>query len=170
MVTANTQEPKSSHEAKIHETARVGLALTKQAIDVLILESKFDVKPRNQKAFLCKLSKRAMDCSWELHVILTFVVKGVSMGLFEDHGKIPMATIKLAAVTARAANTTATKKNWTQRVKHLSKCLSKLIMTKVHDSINPYLKSVNQDGPMYFKYIMMEVASNPSPEAEARKI
>jgi hypothetical protein len=111
-----------------------------------------------------------MDCSWQLHGILTFVVDDTSMDLFKDHGKILMATIKLAAVMARALNTTPAKNNWTQRDKYLYKCLSKSIMTKVHDSNNPYLKSINQDGPMYFKYIMMKVASNPSQEAKALEI
>jgi hypothetical protein len=55
-------------------------------------------------------------------------------------------------------------------VKHFYKCLSKSVSTKVRDSLDPYLKEIKQDGPLYFKYIMMEVASNPSPEAEARKI
>jgi hypothetical protein len=32
------------------------------------------------------------------------------------------------------------------------------------------MKDISQDGPMYFKYVMTEVASNPSPEAEARDI
>jgi hypothetical protein len=29
------------------------------------------------------------------------------------------------------------------------------------------MKEINQVGPMFFKHIMTEVASNPSPEAEA---
>ena len=44
--------PVSSHSGTIHETTRVGFALSKQATEELKLEAKFDAKPRNQKAFL----------------------------------------------------------------------------------------------------------------------
>jgi hypothetical protein len=162
-------DPTSSHAGEIHETTRVGLTLVRQATDELDLDAKFDAQPRNQKAFLRELTERSMDCCWEAHGLLSFTVNGTQMNLLEDHGKIPMAIIQQDAVTARAGSSTAFK-NRTQRAKHLYKCLSKLVSTKVQDSLDPYMKEINQDGPMYFKHIMTEVASNPSPEAEARDI
>jgi hypothetical protein len=162
-------DPISSHADEIHETTRVGLTLVRQATDELELDAKFDAKTRNQKAFLRELTKRAMDCCWEAHGILSFTVGATTMSLLEDHGKIPMAVLELAAATAKAGTTDALKQR-TQQAKHMYKCLSKSVTTKVRDSLDPYMKDISQDGPMYFKYVMTEVASNPSPEAEAQDI
>jgi hypothetical protein len=162
-------DPTSSHADEIHETTRVGLTLVRQATDELELDAKFDAQPRNQKAFLRELTERAMDCCWEAHGILSFTVGANTMNLLEDHGKIPMAVLEAAAATAKAGTTDALRRR-TQRAKHMYKCLSKSVTTKVRDSLDPYMKDINQDGPMYFKYVMTEVASNPSPEAEARDI
>jgi hypothetical protein len=49
----------------------------------------------------------------------------------------------------------AVPKRCTQRSKHMYKCMAKSVTTKVQDSIDPYIKEINQDGTMYFKYIMM---------------
>ena len=57
-----------------------------------------------------------------------------------------------------------------QRAKHLYKCLTQSITSKVRDNLDPYIKAIRQDGPLFFKYLMLEVASNPSSEAEARDI
>jgi hypothetical protein len=43
------------------------------------------------------------------------------------------------------------------------------VSTKVQDSLDPYLKEIKQRMDLC-KYSMMEVASNPSPKAEAWEI
>jgi hypothetical protein len=87
----------------------------------------------------------------------------------EDHGKIPLEILKNAATLA-TTGMAAVNIQCMQCAKHLYKCLLISISMKVQDSLNPYLKQIKQDGPLYFKYIMMEVTSNPSPEAEAHDI
>jgi hypothetical protein len=90
------------------------------------------------------------------------------MNLFDDHGKIPLANIEAAALAGRT-NTSDVGVRRTQRARHLYKCLSKSFTADVRDNLDPYLKSISQDGALYFKYLMIELASNPSPEAEARE-
>jgi hypothetical protein len=58
----------------------------------------------------------------------------------------------------------------TQRAKHSYKGLSKSISTSIQDNLDPYIKTIHQDGPLYFKYLMLKVASNPSSKAEACNI
>jgi hypothetical protein len=91
------------------------------------------------------------------------------MSLLEDYYKISTAAIEAAAVAARLDVTDAGLRR-TQRSKHLYKCLSKLISTLIQENLDPSLKTIHQDGPLYFKYLVLEVASNPSSEAEARSI
>eukprot|EP00978_Attheya_sp_CCMP212_P033291 scaffold133765_cov60-Attheya_sp.AAC.5 len=162
--------PTSSHQGAIIETTRVGIALRDQAQEALTLDTKFDAKPKNLKGFLRELNERAMDCCWEAHNILTFAnAGGINMSLLVDYGKISTTTIEAAAVAARL-NVSDAGLRRTQRSKHLYKCLSKSISTSIRDNLDPYLKTIHQDGPLYFKYLMLEVASNPSSEAEARDI
>jgi hypothetical protein len=97
----------SSHEADIHETTRVGMSLVRQATDELDLDSKFDAQPQNQKAFLHEITERAIDCCWEAHGILSYMVDTQAMDLLDDHGKIPLQALKDAA-TAALAGTDAT--------------------------------------------------------------
>jgi hypothetical protein len=91
------------------------------------------------------------------------------MNLFEDHGKIPIATMILVTDAARL-NVTDPGLRRTRRSKHLYKCITKSMTSKVRDNLDPYIKSIKQDGPLFFKYLMLEVASNPSSQAEARDI
>jgi hypothetical protein len=92
------------------------------------------------------------------------------MNFLEDHGKIPIELLKQDATTTKSGTRDALKCR-TQRAKHMYKCLGKPVTTKVCNSLDPYMKEINQDGPMYFKYVMTKVALNPSPEqAEAQDI
>jgi hypothetical protein len=86
-----------------------------------------------------------------------------AMNILEDHGKIPLETLK-DAVTLALAGTDAPSLCRMQRAKHLYKCLLKSVSTKFQDSLDPDLKEIKQDGPLYFKYIMMEVASTQAPK------
>jgi hypothetical protein len=43
-------------------------------------------------------------------------------------------------------------------------------MSFCSDLLATYIKSIKQDGPLFFKYLMLEVSSNPSFEAETRDI
>ena len=83
--------------------------------------------------------------------------------------KIPLATIVTTTEASRLDVMIACLCQ-TQRAKHLYKCLAQSVTSKVRDNLDPYIKSIWQDGPLLCKYLMLEVASNPSSEAETRDI
>jgi hypothetical protein len=91
------------------------------------------------------------------------------MNLLKDHGKIPLETL-IAAMEAARLNMTAAGICQKQSTKNLFRCLTKSVTSKVRENLNPYIKAIKQDGPLFFKYLMLEVASNPSSKAEARDI
>jgi hypothetical protein len=95
-----------------------------------------------------------MDCCWEAHNVLTFTVDTVNMNLLEDHGKIPLETLVTATEAARL-DVTADGKRRTQRAKHMYKCLTQSVTSKVRDNLDPYIKAIKQDGPLFFKYHML---------------
>jgi hypothetical protein len=168
--TAPAVDPPCLHEANIVKTTKVGIALRDQAKKELTLDTKFDAQPKNMKASLCELTEQAMDCCWETQSIRTFTVDALAMNLFEDDGKIPIAMMIIATEAARLLDVTDPGLCGTQGPKHLYKCLTQSVTSKVRDNLEPYTMSIKQDGPLFFKYLMLEVASNPSSEAEAQDI
>jgi hypothetical protein len=145
MAAAAKVEPPSLYEAEIVKTTKVGIALRDQAQkELTTLDTKFHTQPRNTKALLHELTEQAMDCCWETHGILTFTVDTTDMNLFEDHRNTPLAM----ATEVAQLDITAKGLCQMQRAKHLYKCLTQSVMSKVRDNLDPYIKAIKQDGPL----------------------